>query len=52
MASIINGVSMCAIVCCFARSFPMNMILLGVFTICEAYMVAGMTAQYKKEIVI
>lgn len=36
----------CAIVCCFARAHPTNLILLGLFTVCEAYMVGGITARY------
>ena len=43
---------MCAILCCFARVHPTNMILLVAFTVCEAYMVAGITAAYDKNVVI
>ena len=35
---------MCAIICCFGRVAPLNMILLAAFTVCEAYMVAAITA--------
>lgn len=38
--------SMCAITCCFGRHVPINYILLLVFTVCESYMVAGLTAFY------
>ena len=41
-----------ALICCFGRTHPINLILLGVFTLCESYMVAGLTAQYDKETVI
>ena len=43
---------MCAIICCFGRQYPLNMILLGAFTLCETYMVAGITSQYHEKVVI
>ena len=43
-AAVMSIVLMCAILCCFARVHPTNMILLVAFTVCEAYMVAGITA--------
>lgn len=46
-AAVMSIVFMCAILCCFARVHPTNMILLVLFTVCEAYMVAGITAQYE-----
>mmetsp|Transcript_24733 Transcript_24733/g.38508 ORF Transcript_24733/g.38508 Transcript_24733/m.38508 type:complete len:226 (-) Transcript_24733:55-732(-) len=36
-----------ALVCCFGRKAPHNLILLFLFTLCESYMVAGLTAFYK-----
>ena len=33
-----------AIVCCFGRVAPTNYILLFLFTLCETYMVGGLTA--------
>jgi len=39
------------IICCFGRKHPVNLILLGCFTVCEAYMVGGITIGYKPEIV-
>ena len=44
--------SMCAIMCCFGRMVPHNFILLTIFTACEGYMVAGLTAFYPKETVL
>ena len=44
--------SMCAITCCFGRKVPINYILLFVFTFCESYMVAGLTAFYEPDVVM
>ena len=44
--------SMCAIMCCFGRTVPHNYFLLCIFTACEGYMVAGLTARYPREIVV
>jgi len=44
-------VLMFMIICCFGRKHPVNLILLGLFTICETYMVGGITIGYPKEIV-
>ena len=41
-----------ALVCCYGRTHPINLILLAVFTLCESYIVAGLTAQYDKNTVI
>lgn len=43
---------MCMIICCFGRKAPLNFILLMLFTACEAYMIAGLTAQYDKNTVL
>ena len=45
-------VLMFMIICCFGRSHPTNLILLGLFTFCEAYMVAGITITYPANIVM
>lgn len=42
---------MCAIICCFGRQHPTNLILLGLFTVCEAYMIAGITIRYTPNVV-
>ena len=44
--------SMCAIVCCLGRKVPHNYILLLIFTLCESYMVAGLTARYEPNLVM
>ena len=44
--------TMCMIVCCYGRSFPLNYWLLLAFTLFESYGVAGMTAQYESKSVI
>jgi len=41
---VLEIVTIFALVCCFGRSHPINLILLGVFTLCESYLVAGLTA--------
>jgi FtsH-binding integral membrane protein len=43
---VISMVTMCAIVCCFGRTAPLNYVLLLVFTVAETYMVGGITAAY------
>jgi len=40
------------IVCCFGRQSPINMILLFLFTLCESWMVAGITSVYPPDIVM
>ena len=45
-ACVMSIVTMFAIVCCFGRKAPLNMILLIVFTCCETWMIGGLTAQY------
>jgi len=40
------------IICCFGRSHPTNYVLLFIFTICETYMVGGITAGYEPKIVM
>ena len=42
---------MCAILCCFARTHPTNLILLALFTVCEAHMVAAICTNYETKIV-
>lgn len=49
---VLSIVLMCAIICCFGRTYPVNMIMLGAFTLCESWMVGGFTAQYKEKVVI
>ena len=51
-AAVLSIVLFCAIICCFARAHPTNMILLGLFTVCESYMVAGITSNYSGNVVI
>jgi len=46
IAAVLSICLFCAIICCFARVRPTNMILLGGFTVCEAYMVAGICSGY------
>ena len=41
-----------AIICCFGRVHPVNLILLFLFTMCESYMVAGLTCAYDPKIVM
>ena len=41
-----------AIVCCFGRVHPVNLILLLLFTACESYMVSGLTCAYDPKIVM
>ena len=43
---------MFSIICCLGRSYPSNYILLGIFTLCESYMVGGFTAIYDSKVVI
>ena len=45
-AAVMSIALMCAIICCFGRKAPLNYILLLGFTMCETYMVGGLTAQY------
>ena len=40
------------IICCFGRSYPVNYFLLFVFTLCESYMIAGITSKYDSKIVL
>ena len=49
---IVSIATMCMIICCFGRKAPLNYILLLLFTGCEAYMVAGLTAQYDRHTVL
>jgi hypothetical protein len=51
-AIVMSIVLMCAIICCFGRKYPTNLILLGAFTFCEAYMVAGICSRYSDTVVI
>ena len=45
-------ITMCMIICCLGRKTPHNYILLFIFTVCESYMVAGLTARYERNTVI
>lgn len=51
-AAVLAMASACAIICCFRKKSPHNYILLLVFTICESYMVGGLTARYPPNLVI
>lgn len=44
----------CALICCrgLARSVPTNYILLGIFTLCESYMVAFIASHYAPHVVV
>lgn len=44
--------SLCALICCFGKKVPHNYILMILFTMCEAYFVAGITAFYDRNTVI
>ena len=39
--------TMCAIICCYGRAHPTNLVLLLVFTICESVSVAAITTRYE-----
>lgn len=43
---------MCMIVCCYGRAVPLNFILLTIFTLCEGFMVATITARYDQKTVL
>jgi FtsH-binding integral membrane protein len=49
-----NIVTSIALICCrgISRRVPMNYILLGVFTLCEAYLLAFIAATYEPEVVL
>lgn len=51
-AAIMAIVTILMIFCCFRKKAPQNYVLLFVFTICESYMVAGITARYERELVV
>lgn len=44
----------CALICCrsLSRTVPINYILLGIFTLCESYMVAFIAAHYAPHVVV
>lgn len=52
VAAVMSIVFFCAIVCCFQRTHPTNLILLAAFTVCEAYMVGGITSNYEGKVVM
>ena len=52
IAAVGSIVLFCMIICCFGRQHPTNLILLGLFTMCEAHMVAGLCSRYKDNTVI
>jgi FtsH-binding integral membrane protein len=41
-----------ALVCCYGRTHPINLILLAVFTLCESFIVGGLTSFYEPKTVI
>ena len=43
-AAVFSLILCISIVCCFGRRAPLNYILLAGFTVCETYMVGGITA--------
>ena len=45
-AAVLAIVFMFMIVCCFRKKTPHNYILLIAFTVCESYMVGGLTIRY------
>ena len=45
-------ISSIGIICCCGRTVPTNYIMLFIFTICETYMVGGLTAVYERDTVI
>ena len=49
-----NLVTSIALICCrgLSRSVPINYILLGIFTMCEAYLVGFIAANYEPEVVL
>lgn len=51
-ACVLSIVFMFMIVCCFRKKAPHNFYLLLAFTICESYMVGGLTARYEPSTVI
>lgn len=51
-AAIASIALMCAIICCFGRQAPTNMILLGLFTICETILVGSITSHYEGNVVM
>lgn len=50
--SIIAFVVSIVLICCYGRSVPINYILLFIFTFCESWAVAGLTAYYDKNTVM
>ena len=52
LAAIGSITTMCMIVCCFGRQVPINFILLTIFTLCEGFMVATITARYDPKTVV
>lgn len=52
LCTVIAIAAMCAIICCYGRSHPTNLILCGVFTLAEGYCVAGLTAAYPRDLVV
>jgi len=51
-AAVLSLVFAFTLICCFSRTKPLNAILLAGFTLCEAYMVGGLTAHYRTKDVI
>ena len=53
-AMITSVVVSCVMICCLqlTRVVPINYVLMTLFTLCEAYMLAGIAAKYDHEVVI
>lgn len=52
IACVLSLVFLFMLVCCFHRSHPINYALLFGFTVCETYMVGGLTASYDPKTVM
>lgn len=52
LAAVGSLTTMCMIVCCYGRAVPINFILLTIFTLCEGFMVATITARYDPKTVL
>ena len=53
-AMVLSIVVSCTMICCLqlTRMVPINYVLMTIFTLCEAYMLAGIAAKYDQEVVI
>lgn len=52
LAAVGSITTMCMIICCYGRTVPLNFILLTIFTLCEGFMVATITARYDTKTVV